>query len=169
MLPPCRTALAIGVLVILSVAAVASAARSPVTAAQRQTFTIEVSEAGFNPPLCKLSRGDTVLFLNVGATPRRVVFLDPNSHTPLYDTGDFKPNAVSLDYTGFDSPSHWVFLDTRNPAASVIVYTPTFSNSWTPNCTPDPALRPAPGSYVAPHDCATAVACLRLASLAADR
>ena len=167
MLPLARTA-PLGVAVLLALAALAVGFGASATAAQRRTFTIEVSEAGFNPPACKLSRGDTVVFLNAGSTPRRVIWADPNGGQPFYDSGEIKPNALSLDFSGFENPSHWIFRDTRT-AATVIVYTPTLSNAWDPNCTPDPALRPAPGPSIPPHDCATAAACVYLASLASDR
>lgn len=147
---------------------------TPAQAAAPQTFVIEVSEAGFNPSVCKLSRGDTVTFKNVGTQPRRVVWESPTDGSYLYDSGEIAPGKVAaLSFSGFDFPNRWTFHDTFNTELKTVVITPTFANSWEPDCSPSatgptvvPTATPSPRP---PADCATAVACVRVVALAADR
>jgi hypothetical protein len=106
--------------------------------------TIEVSEAGFNPSLCLLSRGDQVFFKNVGGAPRNIVGIFSNDDH-FYDSGEIPPGAVSMvGFSGFDFPNRWQFSDTHNSLIHGVAITPVNSNSQDPSCTPDPALRPAP-------------------------
>ena len=138
------------------------------TAAPRQTWIIEVSELGFNPNVCQLSRGDQVFFKNVGSGPRHIVGTFSNG-TTFYDSGEIAPGTTStLGFSGFDFPNHWMFSDTLNSSLTGVAITPVNSNTQNPVCTVDPALRPAPGATV-PFRCATAVACVHVGAVAADQ
>jgi hypothetical protein len=103
--------------------------------------TVEVSEAGFNPAVCRMNR-EYVRFKNVGSTPRRVirpgvVAADP----PLIDTGYIKPgeysNEILIPHGGTTE-----FYDADDLAHSMTVVTPVFVEYWDPICTADPNYTP---------------------------
>lgn len=124
--------------------------------------TIEVSEAGFNPPICRMNR-EFVRFTNVGNEPRRVII--PSlfaGEPPFFDTGILQPgetsNELRIEYGGST-----VFVDAFDPSLTGTVITPVFVQTWDPQCTPDPNLQPpAPLCRKSEH-------CLRLPAVAADR
>lgn len=99
-------------------------------------FVVNVSPAGFDPSVCKISRGDHVSWKNTGATPIRVIWPDPNSSTPLFDTGELKPGQTSLPYAGFVQGGSHRFVDAANSAHVNVIITPTWSNDWDAACTP---------------------------------
>lgn len=125
------------------------------------TQTVEVSEAGFNPDVCRMNR-EYVQFKNVGSTPIRVIrpgiVADP---TPLIDTGYLEPGETSrkiLIPHGGTTP----FYNADNLAHSMSVITPVFVEYWDPDCTPDPGFQPPqPPCRDKPH-------CLRLPVVATD-
>lgn len=126
------------------------------------TFVVQVSEGGFNPSLCKVSRSDSVAFKNVGTGVRRVIFVNRAGGDPIFDTGDIKPGETSRSYTFIDGSTH-PFADVYNSSATLNVLTPVFSNSWDPECEPAAGtLRPPP------KGCTGAVGCLHVAALARD-
>ena len=103
--------------------------------------TVEVSEGGFNPAVCRMNR-EYVRFKNVGSTPRRVirpgvVVGDP----PLIDTGYLKPGEVSTEIL-IPHGGTTEFFDADNLAHSMTVVTPVFVEYWDPICTPDPNYQP---------------------------
>ncbi len=123
--------------------------------------TVQVSESGFNPSVCKMNR-DFVRFENVGTTPRRVIRpgIIPGQE-PLFDTGVLEPgevsNAFAIPYGGTT-----VFFDAEDMSRSVTVVTPVFVEQWEVVCTPDPEV-------VAPEPaCPAEMFCLRLPALARD-
>ena len=122
------------------------------------TFVVNVSAAGFDPPVCRISRRDVVAWRNTGSTPIRVILPDPNSPIPIYDSGLIKPGQVSLPYAGFEAPSNWRFQDAADRSHVGLVITPTFTNTVDPQCTPSVAA-PLPTLPRGPV----------LAALAADR
>jgi plastocyanin len=127
-------------------------------------FVIEVSAAGFNPQVCKISRGDQVFFKNADSKPHRVIWADPNGGAPLFDSGLLASGATTTSASAdYNFPSRWVFQDADDLSHKTTVITPTLSNSWTPDCTPE---RQAPPPVDA---CAAAVACVRAPGVAADR
>jgi plastocyanin len=139
--------------------AMASRAEPP-----RMTFVIEVGAGGFNPAMCKISRGDLVFFKNVDSQPHRVIWADPNGGAPLFDSGAIAPGVTTTSASAdFNFPSRWVFQDADNVAHKVVVVTPTLSNSWTPDCSPAPTAPPPA------QPCGGAVGCIRAPQLAADR
>lgn len=147
--------------------AVAWGSNTPISHAEPPpaTFVIELGAGGFNPQTCKISRGDLVFFKNVDSKPHHVIWNDPSAVGELHDTGELAPGATStFALADFNFPSRWVFQDADNLDHKVVVRTPTLSNSWTPDCTPS-ADSPPP----APLTCDTAVACVRVPALAADR
>ncbi len=158
--------LAVGLLVFAAGVGV-SWVQQDVNAAPRETFTVEVSEAGFNPGTCRVSRGVTMFWKNVGSTPRRVIWADPHGGAPLFDSGEIAPGAVSArGFSGFEFPSRWVFTDAFDPSLRGFVITPTFSNGQPADCTPSPRTVPPPGQ--SPTDCSIAIACVHAGGLAAD-
>lgn len=123
--------------------------------------TIEVSEAGFNPSICRMNR-EFVRFKNVGTEPRRIIIpsLFPED-PPFFDTGVLESgqvsNSIRIEYGGST-----VFIDSFDPSLKGTVITPVFVESWDPQCTPDPNLQPpVPLCRKSEH-------CLRLPGVAAD-
>lgn len=124
--------------------------------------TIEVSEAGFNPPICRMNR-EYVRFKNVGSEPRRIIIpsLFPED-PPFFDTGVLESgevsNALRIEYGGST-----VFVDALDSSLRGTVITPVFVPKWDPQCTPDPNLQPpVPLCRKSEH-------CLRLPAISADR
>ncbi|MCL4241119.1 MAG: hypothetical protein KJ048_07170 [Dehalococcoidia bacterium] len=124
--------------------------------------TIEVSEAGFNPPVCRMNR-EFVRFKNVGNEPRRIIIpsLFPED-PPFFDTGVLQPgevsNALRIEYGGSTT-----FVDAFDPSLTGTVITPVFVPKWDVQCTPDPNLQPpVPLCRKSDH-------CLRLPAISADR
>src|SRR3990172_6517251 len=87
--------------------------------------TIEVSEAGFNPPICRMNR-EYVRFKNVGTGPRRIIIpaLFPED-PPFFDTGVLETgevsNALRIEYGGST-----VFVDAFDSSPKGTVITPVF-------------------------------------------
>ncbi len=126
------------------------------------TQTVEVSEAGFNPGVCRMNR-EYVRFKNVGKKPIRVirpgiVAGDP----PLHDTGYIKPGELSTEFI-IPHGGTTVFIDADNPSHSVTVVTPVFVMYWDPICTPDPDYQPPQ------PPCRGNAYCLRVPSVSLDR
>lgn len=124
--------------------------------------TIEVSEAGFNPPICRMNR-EFVRFKNVGNEPRRVIIpsLFPED-LPFFDTGVLQPGETSNEYKSENGGST-VFVDAFDPSLTGTVITPVFVPKWDVQCTPDPNLQPpVPICRKSDH-------CLRLPAISADR
>lgn len=123
--------------------------------------TVEVSEGGFNPGICRMNR-EYVRFQNVGNGPIRVVRHgvipgDP----PLIDTGVLEPGEYSNEIL-IPHGGSTVFYDFDRPDHSMTVITPVFVTSWQVICTPDPDFRPP----VPP--CRSNPYCLRVASVSRD-
>lgn len=140
---------------VLVVAMVAPGARA------YDVQTVEVSEGGFNPPVCQMNR-EYLRFRNVGSTPRRVVWRSP---TPggelLFDSGWLEPGQLSNEvYMGF--PGTFRFEDAEDGERFLIVKTPVYSATWPVVCAPDPARRPPS------PPCSGAAHCLRVPGLAVD-
>jgi len=125
---------------VLALTAVTSVAADGVP----KEFVVNVSPAGFDPSLCKISRGDHVSWKNTGSTPIRVIWPDPNGPIPLFDTGELKPGQTSMPYAGFVQGGSHRFADAANSAHQGVVLTPTWSNDWDEDCTPTGAP-PPPG------------------------
>lgn len=124
--------------------------------------TIEVSEAGFNPPVCRMNR-EFVRFKNVGNEPRRIIIpsLFPED-LPFFDTGVLQPGETSNEYKSENGGST-VFVDAFDPSLTGTVITPVFVLKWDVQCTPDPNLQPpVPLCRKSDH-------CLRLPAISADR
>jgi hypothetical protein len=150
---------------LLLVVASFAALGIPAAADQAHTYVIEVSQLGFNPAVCRLSRGDTVFWKNVGSGPVRVTWENPGGGPPLFDSGEFGPGETSpIGYSGFQFPNRWVFTETHSGHTGVVI-TPTFSNSQDPDCSPDPAARPPQGHPA--FDCAVDI-CLHAALIGTD-
>lgn len=123
--------------------------------------TVEVSELGFNPAVCRMNR-EYVRFRNVGNAPIRVVrpgvvVGDP----PLIDTGFLKPGEYSNEIL-IPHGGNTVFYDFDRPSHSMVVVTPVFVQNWDPICPPDPNYQPPQ------PPCRSNPYCLRMPLLAAD-
>ncbi len=133
---------------LLAITAVASLALGAITSVTAdgipKEFVVNVSPAGFDPPICKISRGDHVSWKNTGPTPISIIWPDPNSPKPLFDTGELQPGEISMPYSGFVQGGNHRFVDAANPAHQGVVITPTWSNDWPEDCTPTGAP-PPPG------------------------
>lgn len=103
-------------------------------------FVVNVSSAGFDPPVCRISRGDIVAWRNVGPTAIRIVLPNPSGGEPLYDSGLVQPGETSRAFAGFISPNHWNFQDAANAAHVGVVITPVLTNNVDPQCSPTGAL-----------------------------
>jgi hypothetical protein len=123
--------------------------------------TVEVSEAGFNPGICRMNR-EYVRFRNVGNVPIRVVRPGVVSgDEPLIDTGVLAPGAYSNEIL-IPHGGSTVFYDFDRPQHSMTVVTPVFVTYWDPICTPDPNYQPPqPPCRSNPH-------CLRVAAVSFD-
>lgn len=135
-----RVALLLPILAALLVLA-ALAMRAGSVAHGYTVQTVEVSEGGFNPTVCRMNR-EYVRFKNVGSTPRRVI--RPGvvaSDPPLIDTGYIKPGAVSTEII-IPHGGTTEFFDADNLTHSMTVVTPVFVQYWDPICTPDPNYTP---------------------------
>jgi len=125
------------------------------------TQTVEVSEVGFNPGVCRMNR-EYVQFKNVGSRPIRVIrpgiVADP---TPLIDTGYLDPGETSARFL-IPHGGSTVFYDADNSAHSMTVVTPVFVEYWDPICTPDPDFQPPQ------PPCRGNAHCLRIPSVAVD-
>ena len=123
--------------------------------------TVEVSELGFNPAVCRMNR-EFVRFKNVGSVPIRVVRPgvipgDP----PLIDTDYVKPGTYSNEIL-IPHGGNTVFYDFDRRTHSMTVITPVFVEFWDPICTPDPNYTPPqPPCRTNPH-------CVRMPVLAFD-
>ncbi len=119
---------------------------APFVAAQHESRaytvqTVEVSEGGFNPTICRMNR-EYVRFKNVGSSPRRVI--RPGvvaGEEPLIDTGYLKPGEVSNEIL-IPHGGNTRFFDADNLSHSMTVITPVFVEFWDPACTPDPNYQP---------------------------
>lgn len=133
-------------------------------AAVPRSFTVNITDTGFDPPLCKISRSDTVNWKNVGTKPHRVIAVNPTGGEPTFDSGDLAPGETSLPNREFEYPNQWRFKDNHNPAATGIVMTPVWSNDWQPSCEPL-GITPAP---VIPRGCEVPFYCAIAPALAVE-
>ncbi|MBA4182071.1 MAG: hypothetical protein C0506_15900 [Anaerolinea sp.] len=131
-------------------------------ASRFKVFTVEVSEAGFNPGTCQISRDNYVQFKNVGRGPIRVI-RDGSGGTLTFDSGELKPGQVS-NQDFFPHGGTAKFYDYARPNNSLTVVLPVWSPEWDESCEPVPGLNPIPG-----FDCIQKANCAVLPSVASDR
>lgn len=147
---------------ILALAAVAMAAAAILSiafttgrqAAAADSYVIEISDTAVNPSVCRINRGDTVRWKNIGTVPHQVTFLALGSEEP-WMTEVLQPGATStMSRTlqgGFDATYHLV----DNPSITGELEAPGTSNTWQVACTPAP---PTPTPSPTPSVTATATA-----------
>lgn len=133
-------------------------------ASRGKVFTIELSESGFNPQVCRISRDNYVQFKNVGKVPRRVILPGvPASAEPFFDSGDLKPGDTSNQQL-FPHGGTVKYYDKYRPEFTVTIVLPVFTAEWEDICAPlvgGPAPTPAFG-------CTVKANCAVLPSLARD-
>ena len=142
----------------------AFAIHSGANASRGKVFTVEVSERGFNPQVCRISRDNYVQFKNVGTVTRRVIRPGSGLNAePLFDSGDLKPNDVSRQEI-FPYGGTAKYSDKDRPEFSVTIVLPVFTEGWEDICTPAAALPTPPTSF----GCVVRANCAVLPSLARD-
>lgn len=150
---------------LLAVFASAFAVYGGANASRGKLFTVEVSESGFNPQVCRISRDNLVQFKNVGATTRRVILPGTGADAqPLFDSGDLAPGQVSNQQL-FPHGGTVKFFDKYRPEFSVTVVLPVFTAEWDDICTPLAVNLPPP----IPVSCLVKANCAVLPMLARDR
>lgn len=102
--------------------------------------TVEVSEAGFNPGVCRMNR-EFIQFRNVGSSTIRIGKPGVTPGDPPFDVRVIEPGELS-PRTSIPYGGSTVFIDIDHPDHSLNVITPTFVMYWDPICTPDPNFSP---------------------------
>lgn len=112
----------------------------PATAAYEH-YTIEISDTGVNPDSCSISRGDEVVWKNIGTQVHRIIKPDAGVNLPpLFDSGDIAPGETS-PAARFDAGSKWLYYDQYNSAIKGVIITPARAESQAASCVP---LAPTP-------------------------
>jgi len=142
-------------------------------ASANSSFVIEASEAGFNPPVCAMSRDDYFAWKNVGKTVRRIIVPTAGVNSPpAWDTGDIQPGETSMTFElTFGTVIH--YEDFYDPSLKGILQTPQYSNAGPASCspqapTPTPTPPPAPTAAPKPPRCITSTGCAVAAALSRD-
>ena len=149
-----------GILAIVSVLAPASLSQGNSRAYTVQT--VEISELGFNPAICRMNR-EYVRFKNVSDSVKRVGRPSVFAGEPPFDVQEIQPGEFSNEYLIAYGGST-VFIDVDNPEHKMTVITPVFVQTWDPICTPAAQVTPPPSS----PNCGAQSHCLRLPLLATD-
>ncbi|MEO6398553.1 MAG: hypothetical protein ABIP13_08805 [Tepidiformaceae bacterium] len=126
------------------------------SASRGKVFTVEVSETGFNPQVCQISRDNLVQFKNVGTATRRVVLPGTGANPePLFDSGDLGPGQISNPQL-FPHGGSVKFFDKYRPELSVTIVLPVFTEAWDDICAPLHAVPtpPKPLGCVVKANCA---------------
>lgn len=150
------------------IAVVAATRGAPVLLAdtERTVHTVEISEAGFNPQICKISRNDLVQFKNVGTQKRHVI--KPNNNPgeePLWDFGEIAPGETSYSRV-FLFGGSTELQDKFDPSLTMTILTPVWSLVWDEVCSP--LAIPGPGSPAAPVGCGASAGCAILPAVSRD-
>ena len=149
---------------MLAIATVMAPAALPRTAVRAYTVqTVEISELGFNPTICRMNR-EYVRFHNVSDQVMRVGRPSNFAAQPPFDVQEIQPGGYSIDYI-IPYGGTTEFIDVDNPERSMTVITPVHVQSWEPICTPMPAVAPPPPAQ---GGCGAYAHCLRLPLLSAD-
>jgi plastocyanin len=120
----------------------------PVSAAYGH-YTIEISDTGVNPATCNISRGDEVVWKNIGSQVHRIIKPDAGVNSPpLFDSGDIAPGETSSP-ARFDAGSKWPYYDQYNQNIKGMIITPGTAESQAANCSPLPPT-PTPTPTRAP-------------------
>ena len=148
------------VAVVVAWALVSSIA--PAGASRFKVFTVEVTEAGFNPQVCQISRDNYVQFKNTGRRPMRVI-RHGSGDALTFDSGTLAPGEVS-NQDFFPHGGTATFYDADRPEHFLSVVLPVWTAEWDEFCDPKPELRP-----VLPFPCQPSGNCAVLPALARDR
>lgn len=181
-----RPLVALGVIAMAIAAVLAIGFSGGAPAAASSTYTIEISDTAVNPASCRINRGDSVNWKNVGTQPHQVTFAALGGDEP-WMTEVIQPGATSKATRtlqgGFSAQYHLV----DNPAITGELAAPGTSNTWqvactpipptptpsvtatptaspTPSPTPTPTPRPVPPRCIGQYGCAVAPQIARDAS-----
>ena len=151
-------------LMLVTVLGGAFAVRTGAYASRGKVFTVEVSENGFNPQVCRISRDNYVQFKNVGKVPRRVIRPGTGANAePIFDSGDLAPGQTSNQEV-FPHGGTARYWDKYRPEFSVTIVLPVWTAEWEDICTPAAGVPGAVPSF----GCAVKANCAILPSLSRD-
>lgn len=149
-----RPVMALAAVVMAAAAILSIALTSGQQAAAADSYVIEISDTAINPAVCKINRGDTVRWENIGTVPHQVSFLALGGEEP-WMTEVLQPGATStMSRTlqgGFDATYHLV----DDPSITAQLEAPGTTNTWQVACTPIP---PTPTPTPTPSITATPTA-----------
>lgn len=133
-------------------------------ASRGKVFTVEVSESGFNPQVCRISRDNYVQFKNVGKATRRVIRPGTGADAePIFDSGDLAPGQTSNQEV-FPHGGTAKYYDKYRPEFFVTIVLPVLSPEWDEICAPIAGESPTVPSF----GCVVKANCAVLPSLARD-
>ncbi len=132
------------------------------------THVIEITEQGFNPPVCVITVNDRVRFKNLDSVVHQALVEAVGGVPPTWDTGAIQPGETTssawgitvdtkLNYHDPGFPALTGLIDAIQPALHPQVActpwtpTPTPTNTPTPTPTPSPTPTPDPRSAVMPE------------------
>ncbi|MEP7214670.1 MAG: hypothetical protein ABI782_00365 [Anaerolineaceae bacterium] len=129
--------------------------------AQRDLYTVEVLDSGFNPLICQVSRFDSVQFWNKSSKIVHIVQPDAGAATnpPISDLGTIAPGEYSGPVIKSEGGNiHYIDLET--PSHTFTLSSPQQTENGPENCspappTPTPTLTPTPGPTKTPTPLAT--------------
>ena len=151
-------------LTLVTVLGGAFAVHDAARASRGKVFTVEVSESGFNPQVCRISRDNYVQFKNVGKAPRRVIRPGTGANAePLFDSGDLAPGQTSNQEV-FPHGGTVRYSDKYRPEFSVTIVLPVWTPEWEEFCTPAAGVPDAAPRF----GCAVRANCAVLPALARD-
>jgi plastocyanin len=101
-------------------------------------YVIEVNELGFNPPVCNISRSDSVVWKNVGTSVHDIAVPQAGSLPPVDITGDIQPGETSKTSYSPQAGGNFPYFDVHNPDLKGLIHTPQNSNTGLVDCTAAP-------------------------------
>lgn len=129
--------------------------------AERDIYTVEVLDSGFNPILCQVSRWDSVQFQNKSSKIVHIVQPDAGaaSNPPIADLGTIEPGGMSGPVIKAEGGNIY-YIDLETPSHTFTLSSPQHTESGPENCsplppTPTPTLTPTPGPTKTPTPLAT--------------
>jgi plastocyanin len=101
-------------------------------------YVIEVSELGFNPAVCNISRADSVVWKNVGKAVHDIAVPQAGSLPPIDITGDIAPGETSKTAYSPQAGGNFPYFDAHDPSLTGVIHTPQNSNTGLVDCSAAP-------------------------------
>ena len=131
------------------------------------THTIEITNTGFNPPICTVIVGDLIQWKNLDTVDHRIVIPSAGVESPpVFDSGPVAPGETSrrlivsfvgrVSYSDPDFEGFEASYNANQPAHNIPrlctpwTPTPTPTNTPTPTPSPTPTPTPDPRSAILP-------------------